>query len=261
MNRQCPKCGKEITEGQEVYNFCIDCYLKDHEVIVIPKIDLSYCVKCAKVKYAAKLYDNVEEAEKAIEKHVKIKELDSGKLSVKLNLNFEKGDYSVTVTLKALVGNKVVSIEKKERILLKKEVCQVCSRVAGNYFTTILQVRFLDKKIQEKIGNKVYNQIYDMVDSINQNGKNSAESTIHIVKEDTQKTGIDFYLDNVRLTHSIMTSLMKSQYAVDHKISNTLFGLSKEGQRTYRHTFCIHFGEKELTPKERALLQEQELEE
>ena len=100
-----------------------------------------------------------------------------------------------------------------------------------------------------------------MVDSINQNGKNSAESTIHIVKEDTQKTGIDFYLDNVRLTHSIMTSLMKSQYAVDHKISNTLFGLSKEGQRTYRHTFCIHFGEKELTPKERALLQEQELEE
>jgi len=261
MNRLCPKCGKEITDQNTINNFCLDCYLKDHEIIVIPKIEISYCVKCSKVKYSAKLYDTLEDAEKAIEKHIKIKELDTGKLSVKLNLNFEKGDYSVTVTLKALVEQKVITIEKKERIILKKEVCQVCSRVAGSYFTTILQIRFLDKNIKEKIGNNIYNQVYDMVDSINSSGKNSAESTIHIVKEEVQKTGIDFYLDNVRLTHSIMTSLLKSQYAVDHKISNTLFGLNKEGQRTYRHTFCIHFGEKELSPKERAILQKAETEE
>ncbi len=261
MNRQCPKCGEEITDDNEVYNFCIDCYLKDHEIIVLPKIDLVYCVKCSKVKYAGKFFDTLEEVEKAIEKHTKIKELDTGKLSIKLNLDFEKGDYSVNVVLKALVGQKVISVEKKERVTIKKEVCQVCSRVAGNYFTTILQVRFLDKKIKEQIGNQIYNQIYDMVDSINQSGTNNPDSTIHIVKEEVQKTGVDFYLDNVKQTHFIMSSLLKNKYAMDHKISNTLFGLSKEGQRVYRHTFCIHFGEKELAPKERAKLEEKELEE
>jgi len=260
MNRQCPSCGKEITDDNEVYNFCIDCYLKDHEIIVLPKIELSYCVKCSKVKYAGKYYDTIDEVEKAIEKHIKIKELDTGKLSVKLNLDFEKGEYFVNVILKALIGQKVISIEKKEKIIIKKEACQVCSRVAGNYFTTILQIRFLDKKTKEKIGNKIYNQIYDLVDSIN-NGNNNPDSTIHIVKEDMQKTGIDFYLDNVKQTHFIMSSLLKNKFAVDHKISNTLFGLNKEGQRVYRHTFCIHFGEKELTPKERDALHDQELEE
>jgi len=242
MDRLCPKCGKKINEEESVYNFCLDCYLKDHEVIVIPKVDLAYCVKCNKLKYAAKLYDTIEETEKAIAKHVKIKELDQGKLTVKLDLNFEKGEYFILVNVKALVEHKIIDLNKKERITIKKEVCQVCSRVAGSYFTTILQIRFLDKDTQKKIGNQIYNQVYDIVEGINRKGNNNVDSTIHIVKEEVQKTGIDMYLDNVRLTHAIMTELNKNKYAVDHKISNTLFGLNKEGQRVYRHTFCIHFG-------------------
>ncbi len=51
MKKFCPKCGKDINDDNSIDNFCIDCYLKDNDLVKIPDLDFTFCVKCKKIRY------------------------------------------------------------------------------------------------------------------------------------------------------------------------------------------------------------------
>ncbi|MFA7575928.1 MAG: NMD3-related protein [archaeon] len=244
MNRFCPKCGKEIKEEEMINNFCINCYLKDNDIIIIPEIEIIFCVKCNRIRYTNKWYDNLEDIERDIAKHIKVKDIPKSKILVKLDLDFEKNNYTAKIIVKTIISGTFKNIEKDVDVVVKKDTCVICSRIAGNYYTTILQIRFNDKKLQKILSPKIYSEIESIKNSLNsRSAKPSAN--LHIVKEVKQKTGFDLYLDNLKLAYNLVQHLMKHKTAINFNTSKTLVGLNKEGQRTYRTTFAVHFGNKE----------------
>lgn len=244
MERFCPKCGKSINQESMLNNFCIDCYLSENQIIKVPDLEITFCVKCFKIKMKNKWYGNLEDLEEDISKNVKYLKINQPKIKTKVNLDLENNIHNAEITVKTIVGTKFKELKFIENINVKKDTCISCSRIAGNYYTTILQIRFNDKKLQELIFQKIVKEVKDIVSSINE--KTSRPSAnINIIKEINQKNGIDFYFDNLRFTRNIVTHLMKHKSAFDTKKSSTLVGVDKTGKELVRNTFCVHFGKKE----------------
>lgn len=245
MKRFCPKCGKTITEEGMINNFCIDCYMSENELIKIPEIDISLCVKCFKIKMGKKWYNSFESLEEDISKSIKSKELYQPKATTKVNIDLENNIHNADITVNTIIGNKFKELKYNVNINVKKDTCLTCSRIAGNYYTTILQLRFNDKKLQKLIYDKIIDEIYTIINSINE--KTSRPSAnINIVKEVAQKNGIDFYTDNLKYTKNLAVHLMKHKSALERKYSKSLVGIDKDGKDLIRTTICIHFGYKKL---------------
>jgi len=244
MKRFCPRCGKEIDNEEGINNFCIDCYLKDKDPIHIPDIEITVCVKCGKIKYQSKWFNNFEEVEKVISKNIKVKDFKQPKITTHLNLNWNSGIYSADISIDAIINDKLKRINKNKTVHIKKDTCLICSRIAGNYYTSILQIRFNDKKLQKLIEEKIKIEINKIIDSLNSR-TNKVSATLHIIREKKQSTGFDLYLDNMKLSYNLTQHLMKHISAISYNTSKTLVGVSKDGLRVYRTTFCVHFGEKD----------------
>ncbi|MFH0905978.1 MAG: NMD3-related protein [archaeon] len=248
MKRSCPKCGKEVDNTTSIDNFCIDCYFETNEIITIPKFELYYCTTCATYRYSNKNFTETEGIEKELSKHIRVN-LDTHSIaSVKLDLDFEMKKYFVVVTIRTLIGNSFKSLEKKFPIKVTKDQCKTCSRISGSFFTTILQVRFSDKDFLKYLMPKVLKDIDSFIEAVDSNSK-KYEHNLHITKEIDQKTGIDLYLDNVEVTKRLIRYIQaRHKTAMREKHSTKLVGVDQNGQRVFRHTFCIHF-EKDKTDK------------
>ncbi|HPC10313.1 MAG TPA: NMD3-related protein, partial [archaeon] len=185
MKRYCPKCGKEITDENSINNFCIDCYMQEHKIIQIPEINISICVKCGKIKFQGKYYNNKEDIEKIIQKNIKVNDIEQARAQAFLNLDLEnnKNNY-ILVIVQGLLGNKITQIKQQIPINLKKETCVSCSRTAGKYYTTILQIRFNDKETQEKMESEIYNKLMEIINNTNENTADP-EKQIHLTKNVT----------------------------------------------------------------------------
>jgi nonsense-mediated mRNA decay protein 3 len=244
MKRFCPKCGKTIIDSEMINNFCIDCYMSENELIKIPEIDIIFCVKCYKMKMGNKWYNNFEDIEEDISKNIKSKELKQPKIITKLNVNLENNIHFAEIKVNTIIGNKFKELIYKVNVNVKKDTCVTCSRIAGSYYTTILQIRFNDKKLQKLIFEKILLEIREIMSKINERTSRPS-ANINIIKEVAHKNGIDFYTDNLKYTKNIATHLMKHKSAIEKKYSKSLVGIDKDGKDLIRTTICVHFGNKE----------------
>ena len=248
MNRFCPKCGKEIDDESQINSFCIDCYVSENPVITAPVFEITLCPKCGVLKYAKKFYKEIEDLEIDLAKHIKTKDLDQTKIFVKLIIDNNLHEYYVIVTAKALIGNKIKEIAMEKDISLRKNECDRCSRLSGNYYTTILQLRFDNQEIKKEIMDKIVLQTRNIICEMNESKKNISKQ-VHIIKEVSQKTGIDLFLDNLDQSKKILQTLILNKNAKSWQETKSLVTADKKGKRIYRHTLCIHFesGQQKVT--------------
>jgi NMD protein affecting ribosome stability and mRNA decay len=242
IERFCPKCGKTINEDNNINNFCIDCFLEDNQILTIPIFEISYCSSCETYRYANRVYKNKNALETDLLKHIKIKNLKNAKISINLVIDDQKKEYFSEVTVNVLIGNKLKKITQKQNINYKKEQCIFCSRVAGDYYTSVIQLRFDTKKLQTKLLDNFRNEINLFVNNYN-NSQKDIKNKVNIVKEKEENKGIDIYVNELSHAQRIVQKLSNNEYAYDTKYSKTLMGVFKNGKRKYRYTLCIHFGE------------------
>lgn len=243
MKRFCPKCGKTITKNEMINNFCIDCYMSENDVVVIPPINITVCVKCNKIRMSGKWYSEFRDLEEDIAKSVKHKDLSQAKVSAKVNMDIENKNSTAEITVNTLIGDQLKELKYTVKINIKKDTCLTCSRIAGNYYTTILQIRFNDKEIQKLISEKVISEIIEIITALNER-TDRPSANIHIVNEVHLKNGVDFYTDNLKYTQNIAIHLMKHKTAIEKKLSKSIVGIDKNGRDLIRSTICIHFGDK-----------------
>jgi nonsense-mediated mRNA decay protein 3 len=218
--------------------------MSENKLVKIPEIEISLCVKCFKIKMGKKWYNSIEGLEEDISKSVKSNILIQPKISTKVNIDLDKNIHFAEISIESIIGNKFKELKYQVNINVKKDTCITCSRIAGNYFTTILQIRFNDKKLQTLIYDKIIKEIYEIINSINE--KTSRPSAnVNIIREVKHKNGIDFYTDSLKFTRNIGIHLMKHKSAYERIYSKTLVGVDKDGRDLIRTTICIHFGKKE----------------
>lgn len=130
----CIKCGKKAV----VDVFCEDCFLSQKKLFDLKDFSLSVC-NCGKY-YKNGWVKEENLIEKEIERRLKVHGVIKKK-NIKLK---RKGGYLIaSVTCSGLI--KPCKKMKKEardiKIFIKKRKCDVCSKISGGYYESVLQIR------------------------------------------------------------------------------------------------------------------------
>jgi NMD protein affecting ribosome stability and mRNA decay len=241
MKRFCPKCGKSVPEEKMINNFCLNCYIEDHQIISAPTFEITYCPKCSKLKYARRFFDNTENLEKELTKHIRIKDIEQAKANVTLVLDFEKHEYFIKVLVKALIANSIQEIAMEKDVSLRVEPCETCLKEASNYYTTILQLRFDTKELLKELQPILLKQIENQVKTIDA-AEGSKNKPFFISKTVEQNTGVDVYLNDIDHTEKVRKTLLYNKQVKTWQKTRSLITADKDGRRKYRHTICLHYG-------------------
>ncbi len=240
MQRFCPKCGKTVPEEKMINNFCIECYVSENPIVTAPKFEITYCPKCDSYRYAKKIFQK-SELEHELSKHIRIKELEQAKPIVTLVTDFDRHEYYVKVVVKALFGNAIKEITMEKDVSFRVEQCTDCLKLASNYYTTILQLRFDTKELMKELQPVLIKQIETQVNTIN-NANVSKHKPFFISKKIDQTTGIDIYLNDIDHTEKIRKTLLYNKHVKTWQKTRSLITADKDGRRKYRHTICLHYG-------------------
>jgi len=203
----CPKCGKTSKEKKFIDAFCIDCY--PYNLKIPEKIEIEICKRCRRMRIKGEWK---EYSKKKIEKHIEGK-CKGDFSSVEYNLE------SQTATFTIVKGDSEAQVEREIPFKEKTVICPDCSKIAGGYFESIIQLRGNERKV------KKYAKILTRMLS---------RSTF-ISKVDEKKEGTDLYVGSTR---SVLETI--AELGVKRKITRKLAG-TKHGKKFYRTTFLLRF--------------------
>lgn len=115
--------------------------------------------------------------------------------------------------------------ELKTEVQIKFQVCQTCSRQAGGYYESILQIRTKRKEILDDAVDLVYKEI------------DSSSAEFFTTDAGPVRGGYDFQLSSTEKARSISRDLMV-KFGGHVTETNTLVG-RKDGRDLLRHTFGV----------------------
>ena len=150
-NLFCPKCGRETQEE----GLCQACFADKYVVFEVPQvIEVKLCAKCPSYRigdaWVDTSIDTYEElAKKATSKTVRLalavsKDVRSPQVTVVPEFTGPQ-ILKVHVRVAGEIGNRPVATEAEVEARVRKETCDVCSRIAGGYYEGVIQIRAQDR--------------------------------------------------------------------------------------------------------------------
>jgi nonsense-mediated mRNA decay protein 3 len=147
----CPKCGRETQQE----GLCEACFAEKYVVFEIPQVlEVKICAKCPSYKvgdaWVDTNLDTYEElAKRATLKTVKLalsvnKEVQHPRITVVPEFTSPQV-LKVSVRVTGEIGNRPVSTDAEVEARVRKETCDICSRIAGGYYEGIIQIRAQDR--------------------------------------------------------------------------------------------------------------------
>ena len=147
----CPEFGS--TDKEMVGDICIDCFLKEFQMIEIPKtIEIQICSHCnAKFEEGKWIDEFIPEEEiiyRALERNIKIADEVSNEI---INLEIDQIKGTIANCFVEVTGEvHGVQIEETHdaQVKIKKTVCPTCSKVQSGYYETVVQFRADKREIK-----------------------------------------------------------------------------------------------------------------
>jgi len=203
----CPKCGRNEKEVKFMEAFCVDCY--PFNLKLPGKVGIEVCKRCNRMRLRGEW---VPYNSRKIEEHI----------ASKARGDFESVRYDsekMELVFTVRKGDAAVEIRKPFEFEKKITVCPDCSKIAGGYYESIIQLRGDEKKVAK------YSKILtDML-----------KKKTFITKTEEKHGGIDICTGSTRAVLEAVAEL-----GLKRKITRKLVGL-KEGKRFHRVTFSIRF--------------------
>lgn len=229
----CVKCGseKELCES-----LCGMCYAGEHTPVKLPlQIEITTCAHCLSRKVGNR-WEDYGDLEGLIEQVVMSSLLVDSNLSIHdVEIVHRKDDEfrsTITVTVTGDVIGYETSGTATTTVYLKRGVCRRCSRIAGRYFESILQVRGEDENIGGRVKEAICRLVHGEIDR-----SSLKDRTSFITKEELIHTGIDFYLGRSSDGRNI-AKLIAGRYSGRVKESTSQVG-RKDGKDSYRMTYLV----------------------
>lgn len=235
----CPRCGKETQhEG-----LCEACFADKYVVFEVPQVmEAVICAKCPAYKAGerwvlTKLKTYEELAKKAASKDIRLaikvnKEVRDPAILVTsdfINPNILKARVSVDGTIEG----RPVKTEAEVEVRIRKETCDICSRIAGGYYEAIIQVRASDRLPTKKELARCMKIADDNMARAEKAGDRLAfVSDIMELPE-----GTDLYMGSTTAARQISRAIVNEMGGTIIE-SPKLVG-EKEGKGLYRVTFAV----------------------
>ena len=149
----CPECGS--TDKKMVGNICIDCFLKDFQMIELPKrIEVQICSHCnsklEEGKWSEEFIPEDEIIYRALERNIKVAPEVSNEI---INLEIDQMKGTIAQCYVEIVGDvEGTQIEETQEteVKLLKTVCPTCSKVQSGYYEAVIQFRADNREIKSE---------------------------------------------------------------------------------------------------------------
>lgn len=240
----CPECGS--TDKKMVGDVCIDCFLKEFQMIEIPKnIEVEICSHCNSKFEEGKWIDEfIPEEEiiyRALERNIKIADEVSNEI---INLEIDQIKGTIANCFVEVTGEVYgVQIEETHdtQVKIKKTVCPSCSKIQSGYYETVVQFRADKREIKQE----EYAKADDIVERtlIKQSRSDKLAYCPQIAK---LKEGYDYYIGSFKSGKKVAEAL-KEEFGGIIKESPRLISEDKStGKGLYRIWISVRIPEFEI---------------
>jgi len=227
----CPKCGSE--KGPFLQGFCQQCYLEDHELLIVPEsIEVDQCSKCDMIRVAGKFVEQSDEQfADFFHKKVKIKELVEPFMHVEL-IKKSHGETDVVITVTGLLDGKKVEVKAYSILRLRRICCPSCGKLSSGYFETKFQLRHSGERDIDK-ETIAYNEIKKALKELEK-----TDPLARITKEEFRPTGMDIYVASGKAAR-VALSRARKKIHMDVTPSKKLTGYNPSGKNRFQFTYSV----------------------
>lgn len=252
----CIECGSE--NKQMVGEICIDCFLKEFEMIEIPKnISVEICSHCNSRLEEGKWSDSfIPEEEiiyRALERNIKINELVENE---EINLEIDQIKGTIAECFVEVVGDVYgVTIDETHdtSVRILKTVCPSCSKLQSGYYESVIQFRADNREIKSEEYDKADEIVARTLEKQAKTDKLAYCPQIAKLKE-----GYDYYIGSLKTGRKIAEAL-KDEFGGIIKESPRLISEDKStGKGLYRIWISVRipeFESKDIIEYENKLIQ------
>ncbi|WP_149731616.1 60S ribosomal export protein NMD3 [Methanobrevibacter millerae] len=252
----CIECGSE--NKQMVGEICIDCFLKEFEMIEIPKnINVEICSHCNSRLEEGKWSDSfIPEEEiiyRALERNIKINELVENE---EINLEIDQIKGTIAECFVEVVGDVYgVTIDETHdtSVRILKTVCPSCSKLQSGYYESVIQFRADNREIKSEEYDKADEIVARTLEKQAKTDKLAYCPQIAKLKE-----GYDYYIGSLKTGRKIAEAL-KDEFGGIIKESPRLISEDKStGKGLYRIWISVRipeFESKDIIEYENKLIQ------
>ncbi|MBQ6098868.1 MAG: hypothetical protein IJL02_03265 [Methanobrevibacter sp.] len=237
----CPECGS--TDKEMVGDICIDCFLKEFQMIELPKrIEVQICSHCnSKLEEGKWSEENIPEEEiiyRALERNISIADEVSNEI---INLEIDQIKGTLANCFVEVTGEvHGVQIEETHdcEVKIQKTVCPSCSKMQSGYYETVVQFRADKREIKPEEYAKADEVVERTLIKQSKNDKLAYCPQIAKLKE-----GYDYYIGSFKSGKKVAESL-KEEFGGIIKESPRLISEDKStGKGLYRIWISVRIPE------------------
>ena len=240
----CPECGS--TDKEMIGDICIDCFLKEFQMIEIPKrIEVQICSHCNSKLEEGKWKDEfIPEEEiiyRALERNIKIADEVENEI-INLEIDQIKGTLAncYVEVIGEVHGTRIEETHDSE-VKISKTVCPTCSKVQSGYYETVVQFRADSREIKTEEYAKADEIVERTLTKQSKSDKLAYCPQIAKLKE-----GYDYYIGSFKSGHKVAEAL-KEEFGGIIKESPRLISEDKStGKGLYRVWISVRIPEFEL---------------
>ena len=240
----CPECGS--TDKEMVGDICIDCFLKEFQMIELPKrIEVQICSHCnsklEEGKWSEEFIPEEEIIYRALERNIKIADEVSNEI-INLEINNIKGTIaSCYVEVVGEVHGVQIEETHDTEVKIQKTVCPTCSKIQSGYYETVVQFR-ADKR---EIKSEEYAKADEIVERT-LNKQTSSDKLAYCPQIAKLKEGYDYYIGSFKSGKKVAEAL-KEEFGGIIKESPRLISEDKStGKGLYRVWISVRIPEAEI---------------
>ena len=240
----CPECGS--TDKKMVGDICIDCFLKDFQMLEVPKgIEVQICSHCnsklEEGKWSEEFIPEEEIIYRALERNIKVADEVSNE-HVTIGIEQMKGTIA-ECSVEAVGEVEGTEIEEscETEVKILKTVCPTCSKVQSGYYESVIQFRADNREIKDE----EYAKADEIVERtlIKQSKTDKLAYCPQIAK---LKEGYDYYIGSLKSGRKVVEAL-KEEFGGVIKESPRLISEDKStGKGLYRIWISIRIPEFEV---------------
>ena len=236
----CPGCGREVERFYN-HNLCEECFLKSFALFTCPPvIKILICPVCGSYFTSGKWIESLDPKEAFFSEISRSIQVHPDASSVKLDFSEEEIDqarYLAHISVSAVVSGVTVSATADTEIRIKKETCDVCSRIAGGYYAGILQLRADRRRISER----EVEECMQLADRVLNRFAAKGDRFAFVSKITELKEGVDLYVGSINACKHAC-SLIIREFGGTSVVSSSLVG-KKDGVDLYRITCAARLPE------------------
>lgn len=231
----CPRCGATT----ETVGLCDECFVEETPILESPReIELRVCSECGSFMRNGGWTSTAEHlslhelamdvVEDSLRAHVEARD-------VSIDLGVEEVDrdrYSVKCDYSAMMRGYPVEEAFTVDVVVERESCPTCSKLAGGYYESIVQVRARDRVPSEEEVRSAREIAYSVA------GRDYGDRETFVSKTLEVDGGLDIYMSTNKSGLEVARRLV-GMYGGSISDSSSLVGM-EDGEEVYRVTYAVH---------------------